>query len=762
MGLMEVLFSLVAGLMIAAVLQLLLTNLGIALGLTVLDWSPIAINESAPDALPSTSDRSDDEDTSPSSEIALPFTHLIGFGVAASLSLVMFVAALLATEFSQIAEPRRGGILGLILWSAYWLLFLWLSSTTLSAIADSIVGTAIAGGRRLIKTIRRSLQSPSPAPVETASPQLEALVAEVKQIAALKQQLPQLLIKQRELLIQELSDRTELSAEEATAVVEELEPTLTPTPSMTAEMMTSSMASGLWSQLELPSWQQMLQRLLEQVDLSNLDADTIWRQVQSLREQPDTAATDHSPEFADAILQDARDYIRHAPDWSLRPEVLKDEFYERLYDPKAAAASIHQQLSQLSHHHYVEWLQERGDLAADRVATLTHQLSEVQQTVLAQVNEQLEEPDWEPALATVQAKLMAYCRYTNLDSLTPDHLSAKIQTLREAQDLPKPTAAMAAHLDLAAITAVLSRRQGITPEQVQALNQTLQAAWAVDDAARDRALMARVTQIFEQTLQTVDWSTVSLEDLKPDLLTQLRALELQGEIDWNAIGARLQLPADTKASLTSWLQEVGQDLSRAPRRWIVRAGESSQTIAQQLAREIGHYLQFQDKAALQPAQMAKDLTHIFKGAMRLLPSPHLWPDLSDLNQVLNVTALRQTLENRRDMTVEDIQQVLDWFESGWQQTTQQLGDWSQALWTAAGDRLHTDAETLDAARQQVVEQIAATQQALEAQAAAVKADLQRQADAARRQVAIAAWWLFFSLVSSGSAAIAAGWLAVKY
>ena len=426
------------------------------------------------------------------------------------------------------------------------------------------------------------------------------------------------------------------------------------------------------------------------------------------------------------------------------------------------SASIHQQLSQLSHHHYVEWLQERGDLAADRVATLTHQLSEVQQTVLAQVNEQLEEPDWEPALATVQAKLMAYCRYTNLDSLTPDHLSAKIQTLREAQDLPEPTAAMAAHLDLAAITAVLSRRQGITPEQVQALSQTLQAAWVVDDAARDQAQMARVTQICEQTLQTVDWSTISLEDLKPDLLTQLRSLKLQGEIDWSAISARLQLPAETKASLTSWLQEVGQDLSRVPRRWIVRAGESSQTIAQQLAREIGHYLQFQDKAALQPAQMAKDLTHIFKGAMRLLPSPHLWPDLSDLNQVLNVTALRQTLENRRDMTVEDIQQVLDWFESGWQQTTQQLGDWSQALWTAAGDRLHTDAETLDAARQQVVEQIAATQQALEAQAAAVKADLQRQADAARRQVAIAAWWLFFSLVSSGSAAIAAGWLAVKY
>mgnify|MGYP001794491053 CR=1 FL=1 len=758
---MEVLLSLLAGLMIAAVLQLLLTNLGIALGLTVLDWSPSVIDASATNSRSSTADTLDDSESS-SPEISLPFTHLIGLGVASSLSLVMFAAALLATEFSQIAEPRRGGILGLILWSAYWLLFLWLSSTTLSAIADSILGTAIAGGRRLITTIRHSLQSSPPEPAEAASPQLKALVAEVQQIAELKQQLPQLLMQQREMLIQELSDRTELSAEEATAVVEELEPTLTPSPSMAAEMTTSSMTSGLWSQLELPSWQQMLQRVLDQVDLSDLDAESVWHQVQAFRGQPEVDTPAHSPEFADAILQDARDYIRHAPDWSLNPEVLKDEFHERLYDPQAAAASVHQQLKKLSPQHYVEWLQERGDLAADRLEDIAHQMREVQQTELAQIDEQLEEPDWGPALATVQDKLLAYCRYTHLDSLTPEHLSAKIQTLREAQNLPEPTAEMATQLDLETITTVLSRRRGITPGQVQALSQTLQAAWTVDDAARDRNRLERVTQILDQTLQTVDWSTISLEDLKPDLLTQLRSLDLQGEMDWEAIGARLQLPDATKAALTSWLQEVGQDFSRVPRRWIVRAGESSQSIAQQLAREVRHYLQFQDKAALEPAQIAKDLTHIFKGAMRLLPSPQLWPDLSDLNQLLSAQALRQALEKRRDMTVEDIQQVVDWFESGWQQATQQIGDWSQALWTAAGDRLTADAETLDDARRQVVEQIAATQQAVQDQAAAVKADLQRQADAARRQVAIAAWWLFLSLVSSGSAAVAAGWLAVKY
>ena len=99
--------------MVALVLQLLLANFGLALGLTVLDWSP----DDSPDDSPDSSDssalkqRTSDnktQSTTASSEFSLPVTHLLGFGVAASLSLVIFAASLLATEFSQILDPRRG------------------------------------------------------------------------------------------------------------------------------------------------------------------------------------------------------------------------------------------------------------------------------------------------------------------------------------------------------------------------------------------------------------------------------------------------------------------------------------------------------------------------------------------------------------------------------------------------------------------------------------------------------------------------------
>ena len=162
---MELLFSLVAGLIIAFAFQLLLANLGIALGLTVLDFSPQEKQTSSDEA---------------SADITLPITHLLGFGVALSLSTVLFAAGLLTTEFSEIAAPRRGIIFGIIFWATYWLLFIWLSSTTLSTIADSLLGTALASGRRLVKAICRSADSsPSESDEQTALVQLKEELSEL-------------------------------------------------------------------------------------------------------------------------------------------------------------------------------------------------------------------------------------------------------------------------------------------------------------------------------------------------------------------------------------------------------------------------------------------------------------------------------------------------------------------------------------------------------------------------------------------------------
>jgi len=745
---MNIVFSLIAGLLIAATVQLMLTNMGIAVGLTVLDWSPKSdrTNDSTPQAH--------------DSELALPINHLLGLGLAISLSLVLFIASLLAVEFSQIAELRRGSILGVILWATYWLLFVWLSSTTLSGVVNSVLGTAIAAGRRLTNALKQAFRRQQPDFTDINQAMLRDLVTEVSQVAELQQYLPTLLAQQREQLVEDISDRTDLSPTEAESLIDDLGSRAT----APASQSSSPSKSPLMAQLDLPSWQQLLRQVLDRVDLSDLDVETLWHQLQSLADRDDANAGEDAASDS-VILVDAEDFVLNAPVWSFHPESLQETFYERLYDPEAAPEQIREQLDKLDRDHWVRWLQKRGDLASDRIETVADRLHQVRDAVIETLASSPAIVDFHPALEDAQEKLIAYCCYTNLDVLTPESLMEKMQSVRQEANLPDSLPPKrVTQANLAALTDILSRRQGITDEKQQALVETLQAEWCADERSEssDPALQQRLADALKASLQSVDWSAVSLEDLKPELRNQLQSLDIRGELDWSALGDHLQVPTEVKTELVDWLQETGQKLSRAPRRWAKRAGRSTQSFAQSLSHEVIHYLRFQEKTAFQPQQIAQDLAHILKSALGTLPDLSDLPDISELGHALNFEALKAALENRRDMTIEDIQQILDWLESAWHQSIRQMSALPTTLWSEAQIIARSEIESLDAVRQRVVAQIVAAQQAMAARAAALKADLQRQADVARRQVAIAAWWLFLSLLSSGSAAAIAGWLAVRY
>lgn len=763
---MQLVFSLVAGLIVALALQLLLTNLGVALGLTVIGWAPQESKDAATDAA---SDASD----SAASDLNLPITHLLGLGVALSCSMVIFAAALLSTEFSQISQPRRGLIFGVILWSAYWLLLLWLSSTTLSSLADTVLGLAVKGVRRLVSALGQALHSSPSIPKTADRAMLRDLAASVAQVAEVQQQLPALLRQQREVLIAEISDRSDLSPDEAETVLADLE-----SPTRDSDYPTVN-SSGLLSQFDLPSWQQVLQQLLQQVDLSDLDLETLWQQWQSWQskdqaspDQSDPTAASPDAELTPSpasgiILQDAADYVCCTPAWSLQPERLKQEFQERIYDPEADPAQIKAQLAPLDRSQFVGWLQQRGDLAAEKIDQVADQLYQVRTEVMTAVasapHEDLQTDLEKADLAAVQERLLAYCRYTNLDLLTSEGLTEKVQTQFQERGLsPKAYSTAVNQLDLAAIEAVLARRQGLSAQGQQTLLATLRS---LGDEKSDRWPWNQAYEALTNYFQEIDWSAVSLEDVKPDVLALLDKLEAGGnplDLDWASLGKRLSVPENLKSDLQDWLQITGQHLSRPPRRWAERAGHSTQSLGQRLAHDLNHYWQYQAKDAFHPSQMAADLGHLLKDAWRSLPQPEDWPDPSDLADLVDTSTWREALEKRRDLTAEEIQEILDWGETAWQQATHQLHTWIEAAGSAIRQWLETATHPLSSARQQVVDQIVAAQEQIHAQAAAARADLQRRTDAVRRQIAIAAWWLFISLLASGSAAAIAGWLAVIY
>ena len=422
-----------------------------------------------------------------------------------------------------------------------------------------------------------------------------------------------------------------------------------------------------------------MQRAIDQIDISDIDVQTLWQRLRS--DEWGSSQTNG----INVIELDAAEYLRQTPAWMLRPDVIKKAFYERLYDPTAAPEHIRTQLAGLDRSQFVAWLQERGDLAADQLETVADQLSQVWTSVLAAVSG----PEIATAtLGQVQDKLVAYCRYTNLELLTPDGFVEKVQALLASYSLP---ASAMDRLDPGTLKTVLERRRGLEPAQQQALLAVL---------------------------------------CSPS-------------------------PGSTKEGSSS------PSSLAAPRRWAARSGHAAQSLSDQLTTQVSDYLRYQDKSAFSPTQMARDLSQLVQSTLARFPDA--LPEPPRLESLFDKTSWQQTLEQRRDLTAAEIQRILAGAESVWRRSSDQVADWAQTLWSELKETIESGNHALlDTARQQITAGIADAQQSLETQMATVKTDIRTQADAARGQVAIAAWWLFISLLLSGVSAAASGWLAVIY
>ncbi|MEO1619664.1 MAG: hypothetical protein AAFU53_01385 [Cyanobacteria bacterium J06632_3] len=787
-------------------LQLLFANLGIALGLSFLDWSPnreLSDEVEHPDKLSKESSEQSSEESSgqsldastekplktPSAEQSKqsarsrPITHLLGFGITLAFSFTIFIAALISTEFSQLIEPRRGIIFGLIVWAIYWLLCLWLSATTLTGIADSLIGNAVAGGKQLIATLKQLFLKTGDTKAEPSAEQtmLQQLSEQVDQLTNQQQEFPELLKYQRETLLAEIDKRTEQSTKEAESVTHPLAHNKdvatqteiridTPSEASTDSAVTAVTASvaptqeTLLSQLDLPSWQQILQHTLNKVDLSKWDVETIWQQVPISEEKVQHTAT-QLKESAIAIL----------PDTTARNN-----------DGAKRASPI-----------------------AKNTEPSAKQLAAIQ---------------------TIQEKLIAYCRYTNIESLTPEKLTEKVQTQREEHGFSAERQMPASLLDIDEIASTLKRRKNLSAHKHNQLIQALKSAWPVvsepatetvtDDSVSIRNTAEKTAEkayaALDKRLQSVDWSKVSLEDIKPEINLILEQLDNKGTlqtVDWQALAARIQLPATARKivqeELTTWLQSAWDSKVKPLRPAAISTAKSLSNqitgqLSSQLSEQITQYLHHRQKSDLQPQQLMENMTQLVGSAIATLPSStdpwHTTPWDTKLwdTTFWDKHTWKQALENRKDLTQEEIQQIIAWGETFWQPKAQQAANWLKTIQETVRNVSTSDADLtndhapgrslpdihlpdrdqfieplikpVDTAREQVVGQISNIKGKLREKTANVRENLQdnirdniqQQAEAARRQVAIVAWWLFIALLSSGSAAASAGWIATQY
>lgn len=883
-------FSLFAGLIMAFAFQLLLTNLGVAVGLSAAGWAIAAKGEPNEDQ-----PIVEEQPAADQPSVKLPVSHLLGIGVTLSLASVLFPTAYLATEFSKISQPGLGLIFGLMLWATYLLLLTWISSVTVSSIVGSVFGAAANGVRRLFSAVGQAVSpdkgsdknADRTADAEVASKvdRLAIVAAELSQAMASQQQLPELLprmlAQEREKLLAEICDRTNLAPDQAETLLNDLQPTQSDIQSgtqtaaraatevmaevssgpreMLAQIM-PSLANSLPDSLpnSLSDWRQLMRSALNQLDVSDWDLEKLWQQFQDLTEGGETKP------FS-VIDLDVEDYLLETPRWSLQSEKLsetvKKEFFERLYDPEAAPAQVENQLASLGREDFVNWLQQRDDLSAETIQKVADQLASVHSEVLKKAHEAAiasTENRWQQQLKTqlnklsldslsadnlsswlqdfvehtplsssqieyllnrldsstlinlferqatlssgqrdsllqgleksrdfvlnqfekqrtaaaetlseVQTKLIAYFRYTGLDKLTAESVEHKLRSQLEETALLTSSGHLRADLvdsapDFDEIAQALERRRGITDEQLAELTSALKAAWQSYQRPDDEPFYSALSGYF----RSIDWPDtgidIGLEEIKPQAIAQIKSIidslpNVPQKIDDSRLLASISLPPATQSELSSWLQQSRHELLGVPRRWATRAVQVSQDWSEQLMTQVKSYLQHQKKTDLSSTQVLQDLSQITKAAARAVP--HAASALPELSEAF----WQQALASRSDLDLGEGEAIAGRLTSAWQTVTQSVGNWEGELQSATQSLMQfVSDDVVETTRQQFIDLLESAQSKVQTQTETVKRELEQQAEQVRHQAAIAAWWLFISLLTSGAASAGAGWLAVKY
>ncbi|MDB9318665.1 MFS transporter [Nodularia spumigena] len=136
--------ALISGVILAFAFQLVLTNLSVAAGISYL-------------GRPSDSDAVVGGVGSFRGTIRKIGTAL-GLWTLVTVTIALLIACFLSVKLSLLVlDPRLGAILGLVIWGAYFLLLVWVSSTTVGSLVGSVVNSATSGFQAIMGTATAAL-----------------------------------------------------------------------------------------------------------------------------------------------------------------------------------------------------------------------------------------------------------------------------------------------------------------------------------------------------------------------------------------------------------------------------------------------------------------------------------------------------------------------------------------------------------------------------------------------------------------------------
>jgi len=139
--------ALISGVILAFAIQLVLTNLSVAAGISYLGQQQSGSSDSS----------SHDQSGNLGGTIRKIGTA-VGLWTLITVTIALFIACFLAVNLSLLAlDLGLGAILGLVIWGAYFVLLVWLSSTTVGSLVGSVFNTATAGFQAIMGTATAAL-----------------------------------------------------------------------------------------------------------------------------------------------------------------------------------------------------------------------------------------------------------------------------------------------------------------------------------------------------------------------------------------------------------------------------------------------------------------------------------------------------------------------------------------------------------------------------------------------------------------------------
>jgi hypothetical protein len=577
----QFLTALIAGLFLTFGFQMLLTNLSVATGISVVNFS-------------GRDDRKHHDEHSGTS------VHTIGTAVGVwtlvTVTIALFVACLLAVKLSLVPTAMMGATIGLSIWAAYFSILVWISSTTVGSLIGSVVNTATRGFQAVFGTATAALgmKAASSEMVSSAEavaaavrremtayidPQdvkasFQDLVGKVKppelDVKSLRAEFEKILkdselnkvvdkdnlpTLSRETFENLLKERTDLSPRDVKKIVDELDGSWQGTlggmkPSGGIGQLLSLVKSAKPQDLLSGNFSQQLDRvvkdmgkgenssqleqglgalmgmILSRVDLSDLDVEKIKGQLKTAQSQIQTQAekvVDKAPELspgASIIRADVEHYLRDTYSWQLTPERIEREFRDRLYDPNADARTIRQSLESLKPEEFTNILQSRGVFTHDKIVELTAILDRVRLQVLAEVRAAEAAGMLEKTQNAIDVYLRATPKQQLLSNSAPQEFKA---ILADGDADPHELHERLSRIKQYRFLTVLQQRNDLTPNEKTQIAQSLEPVLTVaiaDTEGIQKGLQTRVGTQWQQVqdyLRNTGKDELNPEGIKRDL-----------------------------------------------------------------------------------------------------------------------------------------------------------------------------------------------------------------------------------------------------